>query len=274
MTLVLESLAESSLPIEVEGIIPEALVGLSESEIAAREIWLGRKKTALHELFRVQGTCNADATIVWKGNLKPVHWIGANMTSGSVEIHGEAGRHVGSRMSGGTIVAESDVADFAGSEMSGGILRVKGSAGDLLGGNYPGSKFGMNRGTILVAGNAGKGAGQAMRRGTLVIGGAAGKLAGWHMLGGTIIVYGENGEDPGANMTRGTIVLAGRTKPQPRPTFARGGSYQDSMMAMIDVWLKRHDFESGCRLSDIGFQMYHGDLLNGGRGELFVVEND
>jgi formylmethanofuran dehydrogenase subunit C len=274
MTLVLESLAESSLPIEVEGITPEALGGLSEQQIATREIWLGRKKTALGELFRVQGTCRDDATIVWEGNLNPVHWIGADMSCGNIVINGDAGRHVGSRMSGGTIVAESHVSDFAGSEMTGGTLRIKGNAGDLLGGNDPGSKFGMNRGTILVEGNVGKGAGQSMRRGTIVIGGAAGKLSGWHMLGGTILVFGEYGADPGANMTRGTIVLAGPTNPQPRPTFARGSSYQNSMMAMLDVWLQRREFESVCRLSETDFQMYHGDLLNGGRGELFIVEND
>ena len=54
MALVLESLAESSLPIEVEGIIPEAFSGLSEQQIAALEIWLGRKKLPWASCFRFE----------------------------------------------------------------------------------------------------------------------------------------------------------------------------------------------------------------------------
>ncbi len=81
MTLQLECRAETSLPIEVEGITPTALRGLSTKQIAAREIWLGRRKTALGELFQVRGKLQENAKIVWDGNLKPVHWIGAGMTT-------------------------------------------------------------------------------------------------------------------------------------------------------------------------------------------------
>ena len=274
MTLELDCFADTSLPIEVEGINPQALRDLSKGRIADRQIWLGRKKTALGELFRIKGTCQEDLSIHWHGNLKSVHWIGAEMTGGQMEIHGDAGRHVGSRMTGGSIIAHTNVADFAAMEMRGGLLRIKGSSGDLLGGNFPGSKSGMNRGTILLEGSVGKGAGQAMRRGTIVIGGDAGKLLGWHMLGGTIVVFGVCGTEPGADMKRGTIILAGSGPIQPRPAFTQGGNFQSALMPMIDVWLQPHSFDQARRLQDLPFSMYHGDVLNGGRGELFVVNEN
>ena len=46
------------------------------------------------------------------------------------------------------------------------------------------------------------------------------------------------------------------------------------MMAMLDRWLQRLEFKSIGRLTETRFQMHHGDLLNGGRGELFVVARD
>ncbi len=46
------------------------------------------------------------------------------------------------------------------------------------------------------------------------------------------------------------------------------------MLAMLDGWLQRLEFPAAKRLTDARFQIFHGDLLNGGRGELLIVEGD
>ena len=273
MTLELECHANTNLPIEVQGITPDQLKGCSESQIASCKIWFGRKQIEIGKLFRVRGRIDETETIVWQGNLQSVHWIGAGLTAGTMLIESDAGRHIGSQMRGGNISAQANVSDFVGVEMSGGTVRIHGNAGDLVGGNYPGSRFGMNRGTILIDGDAGRGTGQSMRRGTIAIGGNVGKLCGWNMLAGTIFVFGQCASEPGTGMTRGTIVLAGKSA-SPPVTFSPGGSYDSCTLGLMSNWLQRFDFEPASRLLEKRFQLWHGDKLNGGRGELLVADGD
>lgn len=270
MTLVLTQQVETTIPIEVQGITPDRFKDNSNEEIAKLPIWHGRKKLELGEIFKVSGKPTESMTMVWEGNLRPVHWIGSGMCDGSIQVESEAGRHVGSQMSGGTIMVKGDVSDFLGVEMTGGQIRVAGNAGDLVGGNYPGSTFGMNRGSILVDGDVGKGAGQSMRRGTIAIGGNAGALVGWNMLAGTILVFGNSGPDVGAGMTRGTIVLGGGQSHPLLPTFRQGGSYPVPILTMMSKWLTRQGFDFNETMLESDFHQFDGDLLSGGRGEVFV----
>jgi formylmethanofuran dehydrogenase subunit C len=270
MPLVLECRSDSTLPIEVDGITVERLTGVAEREIATRPIWHGNQQIELGQLFRVQGEIDGSASIIWQGRLESVHWIGAYMKRGSMVLESSAGRHVGSQMSGGTIVAQANVSDFAGCEMTGGTLTIRGDAGHMLGGQLPGSRCGMNRGKIIVDGSAGNGTGQLMRRGTIAVGGDAGRLCGWNMLAGSIVVMGKCGEDFGAGMTRGTIVLAGRPAQPPPPTFARGGIYRHGAIPLLAKWLDEQGFHPARKLSSRSFQMFHGDILNGGRGEILL----
>ena len=110
-----------------------------------------------------------------------------------------------------------------------------------------------------------------MRRGTIAIGKDAGRLCGWNMLAGSILVFGCCGREFGAGMTRGTIVLAGETEHAPLPTFSRGGNYQGTMFRIMATWLIDNDFSPAEKLLERDFQMFHGDTLNGGRGEVFVA---
>jgi formylmethanofuran dehydrogenase subunit C len=272
MPLVLECQSKTSLPIEVEGVLPIPLRNLSSESIAKLPIWNGKNKLELGELFRVTGTIDESDTIVWVGNLQSVHGIGLGMDGGVMQVDSPAGRHVGAKMSGGSIEAKSDVSDFVGVEMTGGTIRVRGNSGDLTGGNYPGSKIGMNRGSIIVDGNAGRGTGQAMRRGTIAIGGDSGKLCGWNMLAGSIIVCGNCASEFGVGMTRGTLVLLDpRSGTEILPTFAKGGVYQNTIVKMMASWLQQIGFEAAERLAQTSFQMHHGDLLSGGRGEVLIA---
>jgi len=270
MALVLTQQVETTIPIEVQGITPDRLQGKSSQQIAQLPIWHGRKKLDLGELFQISGTLDDSMKLIWDGNLRPVHWIGSGMSSGKIQIESDAGRHVGSQMSGGEISVKGDVSDFLGVEMTGGQIRVAGNAGDLVGGNNPGSKFGMNRGSILIDGDAGNGAGQSMRRGTIAIGGTAGELTGWNMLAGTILVFGTCGPNAGAGMTRGTIVLGGGQNQPQLPTFRPGGFYPVPVLNMMSKWLKQQGFRFDATILESPFQEFDGDLLYGGRGEVFV----
>ncbi len=275
MPLVLECRSETSLPIEVEGILPGSLSNLSSKAVSSSPILHGRNKLELGELFHVTGTIDETETIIWNGNLEPVHGIGLGMTGGTMVIETAAGRHVGGKMSGGRIEAKSNVSDFVGAEMTGGTIRVRGNSGDLTGGNYPGSKLGMNRGAIIVDGNAGRGTGQSMRRGTIAIGGDTGRLCGWNMLAGSIVVCGICQPEIGIGMTRGTLVLLDpNSQIEFQPTFSVGGIYQNTIVKMLAYWLRHVDFGAAERLMEARFQIYHGDLLRGGRGEVLIgVEN-
>lgn len=265
---------ETTIPIEVEGILPDRLAGLSEAEIDALPVWLGREQIQLADLFRVRIESGDDLTLRWTGSLTNVHWIGAGLKTGNLEIDSPAGRHVGSQMIAGSIIVRGSVGDFAGTEMRGGLLKINGDAGNHLGGCYPGSRLGMNGGEIVVGGNAGQGVGEWMRRGLIAVAGSVDRLCGWNMLAGSIIVGGHCGGECGSGMIRGTIVQLG-SKPAPlTPTFVAGGVYQGGALSLLAKRLNELGFDDYTSLLNDPFQMFHGDQLCGGRGELFVVRKN
>ncbi len=275
MPLVFERTSDSRLPVEVDSLTPDSLLGKSALSIAKQKIWLGRRQVEVGELFSVSGTSATFGdgdTCIFQGDLASVHGIGTGMNRGQIMVEGSVGRRIGHRLSGGEIRVRGDAADFAGMAMSGGLICIEGNAGDGLGSSESGSKFGMNRGTILVSGNAGRGVGQAMRRGTIAIAGDAGGLCGWDMLAGSILVFGRCDRDYGAGMIRGSIVLAGSVSTQPPPIFSRGGKYSGKMLRLLANWLLDFGFTPAEKLQDWEAQMYHGDCLRGGRGELFMSQ--
>lgn len=262
----------SAVSLEVDSINLEQLRDLNTDEISRTLIWQGNTQIPLAEAFDVSGSLS-DSCLVWQGELSRVHWIGAKLGSGSVRVDGSAGRHVGSQMSGGQIEVAQDVGDFAGVEMTGGTLRVGGNAGDRVGARYPGSDYGMNRGFISVAGNVGKGLGENMRRGTLLVQGNAGDAVGWNMLAGTICVMGTMGRFPGAGMVRGSVVCAGDRPSDILPTFLPGPVVaKPQWLRILARWLERQNLgQPG--LLEPQYRLLAGDLLYGGRGELWVTSD-
>jgi formylmethanofuran dehydrogenase subunit C len=277
MPIIFERTSDSRFPVDVDGLLPESLRGKSAVEIAKQKIWFGRRQLEVGELFTVsqksisQMSGDSD-TFVFQGDLESVHGIGTGIGSGQIIVEGSVGRRVGHGMTGGEILVRGDVSDFAGMAMKGGLIRIDGNAGDGLGGSESGAKSGMSRGTILVSGNAGRGVGQMMRRGTIAVGGDAGELCGWNMLAGSILVFGKCGRDYGAGMIRGSIVLAGDAEVPPSPIFTRGGTYSGYVLRLMARWLVEIGFEPAESLFAWEAQMYHGDQLRGGRGELFATQ--
>jgi len=261
--------AKSSVPLEVEGLTPDSVRGMSLTEIEKLEVFEGNVKTRLAEFFAVSGD-PSDEVQEWEGELSGVHWIGAKMQSGKVIVQGNAGRHVGSEMRGGEIHVLGNASDWVGGEMHGGLIHVRGRAGHLVGAAYRGSAKGMTKGTILVGGDAGNEIGHSIRRGLIAIGGSIGDLAGINMLAGSILVFGESGIRHGAGMKRGTIAFLGKTAPPILPTFRRACRYRPEIMALLYRHLRRLDFAVSDELLSSLYELYNGDFLAGGRGELLL----
>ncbi len=269
MTLILEYLAQTTVPVEVEGLIPSALCDKGLSEIASIPIAVGNRRLPAGELFRISGSA-ADERVEMRGDLSGVHFIGAKMDRGEIRVLGPAGRHLGSEMSGGEITVEGDAGDWLGGEMRGGMIRVRGRAGDFAGAAYCGSPRGMTGGTILVHGPAGGEIGRGMRRGLIAVGGS-GDAVGINMLAGTILVFGPSGMRPGANMRRGTLGLFGDARPVLLPTFRYACRWNPGIRSMLFRELARLDFPVPPALWDVPLDMFHGDFVALGRGEVFLI---
>jgi formylmethanofuran dehydrogenase subunit C len=267
MALELIYRGDTSIPVEAEGITPDAVAGRSPSEISRSEIYCGNRKLPLGEMFAVSGHAG-DGVMRWKGDLSGVHRIGAGMKGGTIHIAGSAGRHVGSEMQAGEIVVDGDAGDWLGGEMHGGSIHVEGSAGHLVGAAYRGSPRGMTGGTILIRGDAGNEIGHTMRRGLIAVGGRAGDLAGFSMRAGSILLFGENGMRYGAGMRRGTIALLGESPIGLLPSFRFACRYRPEILALVFAQLRQQQFPVSDDVLGARFDLYHGDLIEGGRGEI------
>jgi formylmethanofuran dehydrogenase subunit C len=268
MTLILELTASTNIPLELEGITPSAVRELDIPEIEKLEVFEGNNKGCLADFFRVTGDAS-DEEMRLMGELSGVHWIGTKMDSGHVSIEGNAGRHIGSEMSGGRIDVHGDASDWVGGEMQGGMIHIRGRAGHLVGAAYRGSAVGMRGGTILVDGDAGNEIGHTLRRGTIAVGGSIGDLAGFNMLAGTILAAEGQGIRHGAGMHRGTLIFLSEDRPELLPTFTFGGRQQPLVMTMLSRELANLGFEKANLLNN-EFDLYHGDQIEGGRGEMLV----
>lgn len=274
MPVELLSKLPGNLPIDVRNVRG----GESAQDFEKTLIHVGNERVALAEVFDIQGDSLEDANVIWNGDLSNVSHIGYANKSGTVTVEGDAGDHVGTKMSGGEIVVKGSVRDFAGTEIQGGVIRIAKNAGDFVGGPLSGSKLGMNRGAIFISGNTGGYTGRAMRRGTIVVGGTSGPGLGMDMIAGTIVAFGELNTIPGVNMKRGTIIAANADSAIkfPGANFGFSGRALPPVIPIIANWLTTQNqqwrianFDTEC-LINRKFDQYACDLVNGGRGELFV----
>ena len=261
---------DRTLPIDVRGLVPESFSGKPVEDIQRYKVWLGNQQVEFGELFEVSGDTQ-DETFIVEGDINHVHWLGSNMSRGSIIVHGNAGRHLGSGMSGGEIEVKGDVSLRAGNETRGGLIRIHGNVGDHAGSFYPGSRVGMNGGTLLIHGNAGTELGSLMRRGMIAVSGNADVALGHNMRAGTILVFGKCGDFPGVGMRRGTIGLLGGKPKRFAPTFVRGGYLESVAIRLVAKHLLNLQFDSAVAMHDQALSIYHGDLLEGGRGEMWIA---
>ncbi|HVJ84958.1 MAG TPA: hypothetical protein VM452_04890, partial [Caulifigura sp.] len=123
-------------------------------------------------------------------------------------------------------------------------------------------------GTICVDGNAGDEIGVLMRRGMIAIGGSAGDMLGFHMIAGTVLVFGECGMRPGAGMRRGTLGLFGAKRPRLLPSFGAAATYRPPVVPILMSSLRRTGFRVDESLMSREFELYRGDMLALGQGEI------
>jgi formylmethanofuran dehydrogenase subunit C len=269
MSIKLTYRAQTSIPVEVEGLTPDWACDKPLREIERFPIFHGNRQLPIAEMFEITGDAD-DKQFDFFGDLSGVHWIGAHMRSGRIFIHGPAGRHLGSEMRGGEIRIEGDAGGWLGCEMRGGFIHVQGNAGHLLGAAYRGSAKGMAGGTILVDGNVGNEAALSMQQGMILIGGDAGDMLGYNMTGGTVIVVGNSGIRVGAGMRGGVIAIFGSAPPRMLPSFDhfRTGppeSIRSLLLESRNTGLRFEEFQL-----QADFDSYVGDSLADGNGEISV----
>jgi len=258
----------TSVPLEVEGLTPDLVACMSLAEIEKLPVLEGNRTARVADFFDVAGD-PSDQSIHWQGDLTGVHFIGAKMKSGRIDIDGSAGRHVGSEMHGGEIHVQGNVGDWVGGEMHGGLIHVHGTAGDSVGAAFRGGAKGMTRGTILIDGDAGDEVGQRMRRGLIVVGGNVGNFVGFNMLAGTVVVLGRSGIRHGAGMRRGTIAFLGE-RPQLLPGFQYACRYQPLALSLLLRQVAAHGLPIADQLRSVEFDLYNGDMVEGGLGEMLL----
>ena len=255
----------SPIPLDVTGILPETVANLSALEVAKRPVLFGNRTEELGQHFDVKtGSTVAPnrADLQFAGDTGNVHNIGKGMTGGFVYCENDVGRHAGAQMTGGQLILDMGADDWLGAEMRGGYLEARAAVGDCVGAAYRGSRRGMTGGRILLRWTAGHELGLLMRRGTIIVHGDTGEFAGASMIAGTIAVLGKLGARAGAGMKRGTIL-------------ALGG------VAEISAWMRYSCDYSPTMLPLLGkalnlpvpprVRCFRGDVLTGGRGELWVA---
>jgi formylmethanofuran dehydrogenase subunit C len=261
--------APSPIPLELDGITPDRIHGLTAEEVARLPVQHGNRSRPLGEFFDVtpaSQSVRADLHIA--GDTRSVKGIGAGMMRGAIYVEGGAGMHAGSRMTGGSLTIDGDAGDWLGAEMSGGQIEVRGQAGNQVGAAYRGSRRGMSGGTIVLRAGAGDELGLLMRRGLIAVCGPCGEFAGASMIAGTIVALGGAGGRLGAGMKRGTLVT--RFAPELPESFCHACDYFPSFLPLLLGRLRELRVDASFAASQ-PVRCYRGDLLTGGRGEVLVL---
>lgn len=256
-----------ALPLDLSPLLPEAVRGRSETEIAAVPLRYGNRAVPTGELFAIRSGSGENGVLVLEGTNRLCDRIGVGLTGGTIRVVGDAGIELGLGMRSGRIEVEGHAGALAGAEASGGLVHIRGDAGERLAGALPGSG-GASGITVLVEGRCGSLAGEAMRRGLLILLGGCGDHPGFALRGGTVIVRGPYGDRPGGAMRRGSLILLDGSA-DPGPTFADTGIHELLWLAV----LRRHLAELGLLdlLPSQRARRLVGDLADLGKGELLLL---
>lgn len=261
--------AGGPLAIDLAGIAPDRLVGLSLDAVRRLPVRADERPAELGDLFTVTGDTVA-AVLECRGDFSNVHRVAAGMAGGTVRVTGSVGRRAAEGMTGGRLDLAGDAGDGLAAEMAGGEVHVAGNAGDNLAGPLPGSEHGMRGGLVIVAGDVGRVAAQRMRRGIVAVGGSCGEAAAFELRAGTLLVAGAVGLHAGMAMRRGSFVSL-VAQPAIPATFQRGRLWAPTFLGLLLARLRQAGFCPALPLPG-RFRQWHGDLLAGGRGEILHPE--
>ncbi len=265
--LVASFVDELRIPIEVDNLIPDHLKSLTYQEIEELPILWGNQIISLKSIATIYGDAT-DGKVIFAGETDCLKRIGAKMTEGCIEVHGNAGWHLGREMRGGEIKVFGDVGDYCGGEMAGGKIIVLGNAGNHVGGAFPGSPKGIRGGFIYIQKNAGHEIATQMRRGWIIVGGNCGDFCGAGMIAGSLWIFGKTGMGTGTGMKRGTIVASDCTELP--PTFCQSTRDLPRFLQFYFHSLREENIEFPAIWGKRLFQLYRGDLLEKGLGEIWI----
>ncbi|MBM4013057.1 MAG: formylmethanofuran dehydrogenase subunit C [Planctomycetes bacterium] len=255
------------LSIDLGGILPERLAGLTVSAAARLPITADERPCRLGDLFDVRGDA-ADGRLECVGDFSRVHRVAAGMNSGTVRIEGDVGRHAGEGMRGGRLQVSGSAGDWLAAEIAGGEVVVAGDAGHNAAAALPGSPRGGTGGVVLIGGKAGDLAAARRRRGVVAVAGGCGTGAGFEMLAGSLVVGGRLGGHAGLGLRRGSVIALG-DRPAPPATFRRGAAWRPAFLPLLLSWLVHAGFApAAAALRVPSWRQWHGDSLCGCRGEL------
>lgn len=264
--LTLRLKAPAGTRLDLTGIVPGKLSGLSLAQIADLKVGTGKDHVTLGEAFDISGT--PGDTLVIEGSGASLDFVGAGLCSGTLKLSGNAGPYAGRKMTGGKLEISGNAGNYLGAGMTGGLIHVAGHAGDNAGGVLPGDRFGMAGGTIVVSGNIGARAGDKMRRGTIVVKGSTGAQAGSRMVGGTIWAEGGLGIDPGFMMRRGTLIAP--KVERLLPTFVDCGKHDLLVTRILARYLAKELGALAPKPLPIMVRKIGGDMATIGKGEILM----
>lgn len=267
MSLTLTLHTTPQVPLEVEGLLPEALDGQDAAQVAALPILHGNEKVAVGDFFQATGKANGELRL--EGDLSRVKLIGAGMSRGKITVEGNAGLHLGAGMRGGEIIVNGNAGDWVGPEMTGGSITVRGNAGHMVGSVHRGGSVGMRGGEIIVHGSVGNETGNGMRNGLIVVGRDSGDFTGVSMNAGTVIVLGKLGWRSGAGMKRGSI--ASLHEAELLPTFSYACSYRPVFLRLYLLYLREHGLPVEETSIAGEYRRYSGDSVELNRGEILLL---
>lgn len=243
-------------PVQADPVKPELFEENPLAEVLNVEIYEGRRRRKLGDLFKITEVGESEETVLeLVGDFSKVRRVGKGMTRGVVRVKGDAGIGFGESMRGGKILIEGYGGSWLGVKMRGGFIEVHGDAGDFIGGAYRGETVGMRGGSIIVHGNVGWSLGFRMKDGLIIVEGNAGEFPGAHMTGGTLGIKGGCGMGVGAFMRSGKIVVLGYAPSIP-PSF----SFEEI----------RPRVRLGAERVKGPLYLFIGDLNEKGSGRLFI----
>lgn len=250
--------------VDLTGVIPSALAGLSLTAAERIEVPHGGRRVPLAELFFVER--GLEGVLLIEGGDVRLDHVGAGLDGGEVIVDGPVGALAGAGMSAGILRIAGSAGDFLGAEMAGGRIEVAGDAGDHAGAAGSGSRRGLSGGVLAIRGNAGARLAERQRGGLITVGGNAGVGLATDMIAGTVALSGTAAGAVGRGMKRGTLLVHGALPLV--EGFADTGEHDLIALRLI---ARRVPDLAGFIGPATRARRLVGDTLTGGQGEVLVL---
>ena len=266
MKLILKKIPQAR--VDAAQLTPQFCHEQSVKTLAACMLKTSQGQVALGELFDIKE--DSSAVLVLDGDFEKFDYLGAQMTTGHIVVHGSVGDYAGATLSGGQLDIHGNAGSYSACAMSGGTLVIDGDVQDRTGGARRGAVCGMLGGSVVVLGRAGDRTGDSMRRGLIVVRGNNGDYCASKMKAGTIVILGTNGNHTSYGMKRGTVLL-NTSEVELGDTFVRQpGSYNMEFLVLVF----KHIRSLSSQLQSLPIQKLVcrqiGDLAVGGKGEILT----